>query len=134
MTDELTVAVEGIELRGRIGVTDEERAVGQTLVVDVRLTPRARTRRTPTTTSTDTVDYGRVVDLVARGRRGRRVQAHRAPRRPSIADRLWDAFALAGLRSRWQAAPPVARAGRRGARRGDAPRLRRVAGGAPTVA
>ena len=39
MNRSLSISVEGIELRGRCGVSAEERAVGQTLVVDVRLEP-----------------------------------------------------------------------------------------------
>ena len=63
MTRSLTITVEGIELRGRCGVTAEERAVGQVLVVDVRLEPA----RCPGAESDDlagTLDYGRIVDLV----------------------------------------------------------------------
>jgi dihydroneopterin aldolase len=41
MSDELVVEIEGITLRGRCGVTPEERALGQTLVVDLRLTPQS---------------------------------------------------------------------------------------------
>ncbi len=37
MPDRLTIAVEGLRLRGRCGVTAEERALGQTLVFDLRL-------------------------------------------------------------------------------------------------
>jgi dihydroneopterin aldolase len=63
MTRSLTITVEGIELRGRCGVTAEERAVGQVLVVDVRLEPAC----CPGAESDDlagTLDYGRVVDVV----------------------------------------------------------------------
>ena len=63
MSRSLSITVEGIELRGRCGVTAEERAVGQTLVVDVALEPVA----CPGLHSDDldgTVDYGRVVDIV----------------------------------------------------------------------
>jgi len=63
MSSRLSISVEGIELRGRCGVTPEERAVGQTLVVDVRLEPLA----CPGSLSDDlsgTVDYGWIVDVV----------------------------------------------------------------------
>lgn len=63
MTHSVTISVEGIELRGRCGVTPEERAVGQTLVVDVSLEPAA----CPATQSddlADTVNYGHVVRVV----------------------------------------------------------------------
>ncbi len=39
MTRSLSISLEGIELRGRCGVTPEERMIGQTLAVDVRLEP-----------------------------------------------------------------------------------------------
>ena len=63
MTQSLSITIEGIELRGRCGVTPEERAVGQRLVVDVRLEPGRRVAGA-TDDLDDTVDYGRVVDLV----------------------------------------------------------------------
>ena len=52
MTRSLSIILEGIELRGRCGVTAEERAIGQTLVVDVRLDPQSRGARARATTST----------------------------------------------------------------------------------
>ena len=63
MSSRLSISVQGIELRGRCGVTPEERAVGQTLIVDVRLEPVA----CPGAQSDDlsgTVNYGWVVDVV----------------------------------------------------------------------
>ncbi len=63
MTRSLSITVEGIELRGRCGVTPEERAVGQTLVVDVRLEPAARGAALSDDLA-DTVDYGRIVVIV----------------------------------------------------------------------
>ena len=63
MTRSLSIILEGIELRGRCGVTAEERGVGQTLVVDVRLDPQARGAGQSDDLD-DTVDYGRVVDFV----------------------------------------------------------------------
>jgi len=59
----LTLRIEGVELWGRCGVAPEERAVGQRLVVDVRLVPT----NTVGATSDDlenTVDYGEVVGIV----------------------------------------------------------------------
>ena len=64
MTDRLAIAVEGLRLRGRCGVTAEERALGQTLVIDVRLVPSS----CPGADSDqleDTLDYGGVVELVS---------------------------------------------------------------------
>jgi dihydroneopterin aldolase len=90
MTRSLSIAIEGIELRGRCGVTPEERAVGQTLVVDVRLEPVSRTAGT-TDDLDDTVDYGRVVDLV----RGvvETGEFHLLERLATvIADGIWDEF------------------------------------------
>lgn len=60
---ELRVGVEGIALWGRCGVTDEERAVGQRLVVDVQLVPR-ETVGLRTDDLSGTVDYGSVVSTV----------------------------------------------------------------------
>ena len=107
MTDELSVAVEGIALRGRCGVTDEERAVGQTLVVDVRLTPRSK-KAAMTDDLDDAVDYGRVVDLVREVVEG--AEFRLLERLATvITDRLWEAFPLAGLKvAVAKPAPPVA--------------------------
>lgn len=95
MRDELSVVVEGIALRGLCGVTGEERAVGQTLVVDVRLTP-ASPRAAATDDLDDAVDYGRVVDLVRAVVEGG--EYHLLERLAAvIADRVWGAFPLAEL-------------------------------------
>ena len=106
MTDELTVSVEGIALRGRCGVTAEERAVGQTLVVDVRLSPRDTTAMTSDALA-DAVDYGRVVDLVrevVEGGEFRLLERLAAV----LADRVWESFALNALDvSVTKVAPPV---------------------------
>jgi 7,8-dihydroneopterin aldolase/epimerase/oxygenase len=59
----LTISVPGIRLRGRCGVTAEERAIGQTLVVDVRLEP-ASCSGAETDDLEGTVNYSRVVDTV----------------------------------------------------------------------
>jgi 7,8-dihydroneopterin aldolase/epimerase/oxygenase len=61
--DRLTIAVEGLRLRGRCGVTAEERALGQTLLVDVSLVPAACPGAV-TDELDDTIDYGRVVERV----------------------------------------------------------------------
>jgi dihydroneopterin aldolase len=107
MTDELTVAVEGIALRGRCGVTVEERAVGQTLVVDVRLTPRS-TRAATSDDLDDAVDYGRIVDLVREVVEGG--ESHLLERlATAIADRIWAAFLLTDLEvAVAKPSPPVA--------------------------
>jgi dihydroneopterin aldolase len=107
MADELTVAVEGIALRGRCGVTPEERAVGQTLVVDVRLTP-ASSRAAQTDDLADAVDYGRVVDLVRAVVEGGEFDLLERLA-TVVADRVWDAFPLASLEvAVAKPAPPVA--------------------------
>ncbi len=106
MSDELTVAVEGIALRGRCGVTAEERAVGQTLVVDVRLAPHDMSALT-TDRLDDAVDYGRVVALVREVVEGgefnllERLAA-------AVGDRIWESFALSWLEvAVAKVAPPV---------------------------
>jgi dihydroneopterin aldolase len=107
VTDALTVAVEGIALRGRCGVTEEERAVGQTLVVDVRLTPRSAAAMA-TDALDDAVDYGSVVDLARGVVEGG--EFHLLERLAAvIADRVWEAFALVELEvAVTKPAPPVA--------------------------
>jgi dihydroneopterin aldolase len=62
---ELFIEIKGISLRGRCGVTVEERAQGQALEIDVRMVPRD----VPGAISDDlagTVDYREVVDVVTR--------------------------------------------------------------------
>lgn len=63
MTNSLAIIVEGIELRGRCGVTAEERAIGQTLSIDVRLDPPARGAGLSDDLE-DTVSYSRIIDYV----------------------------------------------------------------------
>jgi dihydroneopterin aldolase len=93
MTRSLSIAVEGIELRGRCGVTAEERALGQTLVVDVLLEPVSVPGRRSDELE-GTVDYGRVVDLVRHIVEGG--EFHLLERLASvILDAVWDAFELA---------------------------------------
>jgi dihydroneopterin aldolase len=58
----LSIFVDGITLRGRCGVTAEERALGQTLVVDVRLDP-AECPGAETDELEGTANYGRVVEI-----------------------------------------------------------------------
>jgi len=107
MTRSLSIAVEGIELRGRCGVTPEERAVGQTLVVDVALEPSAW----PGARSDElegTVDYGRVVDAVREIVESS--EFHLLERLATvICDRLWELFKLDAVEvSVAKLAPPVA--------------------------
>jgi dihydroneopterin aldolase len=106
MTRSLSISVEGIELRGRCGVTAEERAVGQTLVVDVHLEPTDCAGALSDELE-GTIDYGRVVDLV----RGL-VEGHeyRLLERLAtvIADELWDEFDVRFLEvAVAKPAPPV---------------------------
>jgi 7,8-dihydroneopterin aldolase/epimerase/oxygenase len=106
VADQLTVAVEGIALRGRCGVTAEERAVGQSLVIDVRLTPRA-TRAPETDDLADTVDYGRVVDAVRDVVEGGEFDLLERLA-TVVADRVWTSFTPAELHvAVAKLAPPV---------------------------
>ena len=91
MTRSLSITVEGIRLRGRCGVSAEERAVGQTLVVDVRLEP-AEQAAVLSDELADTVDYGRIVELV---REVVEDGEYRLLERLAtvIADAIWDDFA-----------------------------------------
>jgi 7,8-dihydroneopterin aldolase/epimerase/oxygenase len=89
----VTLRVEGIDLWGRCGVTDAERAVGQRLVVDVRLVPA----HAPGLTSdelTGTVDYGGIVGIVREAVEG---GEYRLIERlaDEICGRLWKAYAPA---------------------------------------
>lgn len=108
MTSSLFVTVEGIKLRGRCGVTVEERAVGQLLVVDVRLEPAACPGGGATDGLADTVDYGRVVELVRGVVEGGEYKL--LERLATVlADTLWDEFELAALSvAVAKPAPPVA--------------------------
>ena len=107
MSSRLSISVEGIELRGRCGVTPEERAVGQTLIVDVRLEPAA----CPGAHSDDlsgTVDYGWVVDVVRGSVEGNEFKLLERLAEV-IADALWDPLDLAFLEvAVTKPAPPVA--------------------------
>ena len=92
MADRMTITIAGIELRGRCGVTAEERAVGQTLVIGVRLVPLA-VGGAVSDELADTIDYGAVVDLVRGAVEGH--EYHLIERLATvISDRLWAAFSL----------------------------------------
>jgi 7,8-dihydroneopterin aldolase/epimerase/oxygenase len=107
MPRSLSIAVEGIELRGRCGVSDEERAVGQTLVVDVAVEP-ADCPGARSDELEGTVNYSRVVDLV-RGivTEGEFKLLERLA--TVILDALWHEFPLAAAEvAVAKVAPPVA--------------------------
>lgn len=107
MRDTVTVSIEGLRLRGRCGVTAAERALGQTLEVDVHLRP-AQVRATATDDLGDTVDYGRVAEVVREVVEGGefRLLERLAG---ALAERLAAAFAPAWLQvSVAKLAPPVA--------------------------
>ena len=77
-------------MRGRCGVTAEERAIGQTLVVDVRLDPPSRNSGQSDDLD-DTVNYSRVVDYVRAVVEGG--EFHLLERLATvICDGLWDEF------------------------------------------
>lgn len=102
-----SILVEGIELRGRCGVTPEERVVGQTLIIDVRLEPISCPGAL-TDEVADTIDYGRIVDLVravVTGNEFRLLERLGTV----IADTLCDEFELAFLEvAVTKPGPPVA--------------------------
>jgi 7,8-dihydroneopterin aldolase/epimerase/oxygenase len=106
MSDELAVEIEGITLRGRCGVTPEERALGQTLVIDLRLVPETA-EACETDELDDAVNYGAVVELVRRTVEGREFHLLERLARVLI-DEIWDAFPLASLEvAVAKQAPPV---------------------------
>lgn len=93
--DQVTVMVDDIRLRGRCGITAEERAVGQTLVVDLAMEPR-ECPGVETDDLSDTVDYGLAVDIVREVVEGS--EFNLLERLATvIADRLWETFALRAL-------------------------------------
>ena len=106
MTRSLSISIEGIQLRGRCGVSAEERVVGQTLVVDVRLGPAA----CPGTETDDiegTVNYSRVVDVVRAIVEGGEFKLLERLA-TVISDALWEEFALSFLEiGVAKLAPPV---------------------------
>jgi dihydroneopterin aldolase len=107
MSRSLSIVLEGIELRGRCGVTPEERAAGQTLVVDVALEP-ASCPAQQSDQLDGTIDYGTVVDVVrgiVEGGEFRLLERLATV----IADDLWGRFTLDALEvGVAKLAPPVA--------------------------
>ncbi len=102
-----SIAIEGIELRGHCGVSAEERAVGQVLIVDVRLEPVC----CPGMESDDideTIDYAHLVDVVraiVSGNEFRLIERLASV----ISDTLWGELDLAFLEvAVTKPAPPVA--------------------------
>ncbi len=90
MTRSLSIIVDGMELRGRCGVTAEERAIGQTLIVDVRLDPQPHGAGQSDDLA-DTVSYSHIVDhvraVVEEG------EFHLLERLATVlCDGLWDKF------------------------------------------
>jgi dihydroneopterin aldolase len=63
MSRSLSIILEGIELRGRCGVTAEERAIGQTLSIDVRMDPQPRGAGQSDDLG-DTVSYSHIINYV----------------------------------------------------------------------
>jgi dihydroneopterin aldolase len=90
MTRNLSIVLDGIELRGRCGVTAEERAIGQTLAVDVRLDPQPRGAGQSDDLA-DTVNYSRIVEHVRGVVEGG--EFHLLERLATVlCDGLWDEF------------------------------------------
>ncbi len=90
MTRSLSIIVDGIELRGRCGVTAEERAIGQTLSVDVRLDPPQHGAGHSDDLA-DTVSYSLIVDYVREVVEGG--EFHLLERLATvICDGLWERF------------------------------------------
>lgn len=101
------IAVEGIQLRGRCGVSVEERAAGQDLVVDVRLEP-ATCAGAVSDALEGTVDYSSVVDAIRTLVEG---GEYRLLERLAtvIADALWGEFSLVFLEvAVTKPSPPIA--------------------------
>ena len=92
MARSLSISVDGIELRGRCGVTAEERMIGQTLAVDLRLEP-AECRGGQTDELEDTVNYGQVVRMVREIVEGGEFKLLERLT-TVISDALWDEFEL----------------------------------------
>lgn len=107
MSNRVSISVEGVELRGRCGVTREERVVGQTLIVDVHLEP-ADCPGTQTDDLSGTVDYGWVVDIVRGIVEGKEFKLLERLAEV-IADALWEPLDLVFLEvAVTKPAPPVA--------------------------
>jgi dihydroneopterin aldolase len=93
VADDMAITIAGIELRGRCGVSAEERALGQTIVIDVRFVPLSVVGAVSDELA-GTIDYGAVVDLVRGAVEGN--EYHLIERLATeVTDRLWAAFALA---------------------------------------
>ncbi len=117
MTRSLSIVLNGIELRGRCGVTAQERAIGQTLSIDVRLDPQPRGAGQSDELE-DTVNYSQIVNYVRGVVEGGEFKL--LERLATVlCDGLWDEFdpvTRRGGRQQDRAARGAARA--RGARRG----------------
>jgi dihydroneopterin aldolase len=90
MTRSLSIILQDIQLRGRCGVTAEERSIGQTLSIDVRLDPQPRGAGQSDDLD-DTVNYSKIVKYV------RKVveegEFHLLERLATVlCDGLWDEF------------------------------------------
>ena len=92
MARSLSISVDGIQLRGRCGVTAEERLIGQTLAVDLRLEP-AECLGGQTDELEDTVNYGQVVRILREIVEGGEFKLLERLA-TVICDRLWDEFDL----------------------------------------
>ena len=103
----VTVALEGLEVSCRIGVSDEERREARRLLVDVRLTPLHSSDYADDRLD-DTVDYAAVASLIAEA--AGHGEYHLLERlATAIADRLWSAYALSALTvSVAKPSPPMA--------------------------
>ncbi|MEZ5125195.1 MAG: dihydroneopterin aldolase [Thermoleophilia bacterium] len=102
-----SISIEGIELRGRCGVSEAERAVGQVLIVDIRLEP-VSCPGAESDELDETIDYGHVVEVVRAIVVGNEFRL--LERLASVlADALWDELDLAFLEvAVTKPAPPVA--------------------------
>jgi 7,8-dihydroneopterin aldolase/epimerase/oxygenase len=104
---EVTIEVSGLSLYTHMGVTEAERALGQRLIVDVRL-DIGECDATVTDRIEDTVDYGEVcelINLVAQQRNYKTLERFCA----AVADRLIDRYEIHAV---WVKAakpePPIA--------------------------
>jgi dihydroneopterin aldolase len=59
-----SISIRGLEVDAHIGVTEEERAVAQTLVIDIDIDADLRAAAVSDDVS-DTIDYGTIVDQVS---------------------------------------------------------------------
>jgi 7,8-dihydroneopterin aldolase/epimerase/oxygenase len=89
---EVTIEISGLSLFTHVGVTDEERKVGQRLLIDVRIDV-GQCDATVTDRIEDTVDYGEVCEaiyLVAQQRTYKTLERLCS----AVADRLLDRYAV----------------------------------------